>query len=162
MTDVVVDTNVWAMVDKTIADVDSIEELDCIEACQEWLKFFTTSDDRLIIDWMYKILSEYRQQIKQGGLAEQLLNQLESKPRDRLVESEIEFDEHGYAVLPDDITFEDGNDRKFIAVAIQSDPFAPIYNATDTDWEKEKPALIAYGLEIHELCPDYIQSKMKD
>lgn len=161
MTDVVVDTNVWAMVDKTIADVSTIEELDCIEACKNWLKLFTESDDRLAIDWMYKILAEYRGQIKKGGLAEQLLNRLEAQPRDRLVELEIEFDENGYAILPDDIEFHDRNDRKFIAVAIQFDPYAPIYNATDTDWAKEKPSLIEHGFTIHELCDDYIQSKLK-
>jgi len=162
VTDVVVDTNVWAMVDKTIADVDTIEELDCIEACQNWLKLFIESSDRLIIDQKYKILLEYRHNIKKGGLAVQRLNQLETQPRERLVERPVEFDDNGHAKLPEHITFHDPSDRKFLAVSIQFDPYAPIYNATETDWAKEKESLIEQGFTIHELCADYIQEKLKD
>ena len=161
MTDVVIDTNVWAMIDKTIADVNTAEELDCIKACQEWIKAFISGDDRLAVDTMYKILGEYRQNIKKGGLAEQYLNRLESQPRDRIKDKEIEFDVDGYAILPDDWVFHDPSDCKFIAVSISFDPYAPIYNATDTDWEKEKPSLQEKGLIIHELCPDYIEVRIK-
>lgn len=162
MTDIVVDTNVWAMVDKSIAEVTTVEELDCIEVCKDWLKSFIESEDRLIVDLSYQILLEYRQNIKRGGLAEQRLNQLETQPRERLYEVEIEFDNNGKAILPEDIEFHDPSDRKFVAVAIQSDPYAPIYNATDTDWAKEKDKLIAQGFTIHELCDDYIQAKLKE
>ena len=162
MTDVVVDTNVWVMVDKSVGDVNTIEELDCIEACKNWLSMFIESKDRLVVDQPYIILKEYRQNIKKGGLAEQRLNELETQPRNRLNEVQIELDKDGYAILPENLTIHDPNDRKFIAVAIQVDPYAPIYNATDTDWAKEKDALIEQGLTIHELCPDYIQATLKE
>ena len=93
-----------------------------------------------------------------GGFAEQELNKLETQSGKRFVGQQIEFDDHGHAILPPQIAFHDPTDRKFIALAMQFDPYAPIYNATDTDWTKEK--LAERGFAIYELCPDYIQSKL--
>ena len=160
MTDFVVDTNIWAMASKSAAEMTN-DELKCSEICIEWLKIFVSSDDRLIVDLTYRILTEYRANITKGSLAEQYLNQLQSRPLDRFVYMQVEFDDNDYAILPEHITFDDEDDRKFIAVAIQFDPYAPIYNATDTDWAEEKESLINQGFTIHELCEDYIQVKLK-
>ena len=72
----------------------------------------------------------------------------------------IEFDRDGHAIVPAEVMIEDESDRKFIAVAIASEPYAPIYNAADTDWAKERDQLVEHGLTIHELCPGYIQHMM--
>ncbi len=160
MSDIVVDTNVWVMVDRPIDEVNTAEEKNCIQACANWLQRFIDSEDRLIVDSLttYKIIAEYRNNVKKGGIAEGLLNQLTGRLFHRLVEIQIEFDDHGHAILPPWIAFHDPTDRKFIALAMQFNPYAPIYNATDTDWTKEK--LAERGFAIYELCPDYIQSKL--
>ena len=161
MADIVVDTNVWVMVDKPIGEVNTEEEKDCIIACADWLQQFIESEDRLVVDSFatYKVISEYRRNVKKGGVAESLLNQLTGRLFYRLVERQIEFDEDGYAILPVPITFDDPDDRKFIALAMTFNPYATIYNATDTDWAKEADRLAQQGFTLYELCPDYIQSR---
>ena len=73
---------------------------------------------------------------------------------------EIEYDGDGHALLPDPLSFHDPADRKFIALAISETPFAPIYNATDTDWEQDKAQLHAFGITVHELCQGYIDARI--
>ena len=164
MADIVVDTNVWVMVDKSIGEVDTEQEKDCIGACADWLQQFIQGEDQLAVDSFvtYRVLSEYRRNVKKGGIAESLLNQLTSHLFHRLVQVQIEFDVNGHAILPADIAFADPEDRKFIALAMQFHPYAPIYNATDTDWSEAVNRLAERGLTIYELCPDYIQLKRSE
>jgi hypothetical protein len=158
--DYVVDTNVWVMVDK-VQDIGqlSLTEIDCIDACRNWLRAFAENDDRLVVDASYRILREYRRAISQQGRARTLLDQFETQPRNRLLEIEITFDEDGYAVLPSVLLIHDEDDRKFVAVALGCTPRPPIINATDTDWTIDREMLDKGGIEIRELCPDYVQEK---
>ena len=162
MSEVVVDTNVWVLADRITSDKAGlpIHEADCIEACYRWLTDFVDSVDKLVVDYSYRIMREYRDNIQKGGLSEQLLNDLESVVLERIVYADIEFDSNHHARLPFPITFHDPNDRKFIAVAISRDPVAPIYNATETDWTKEKNRLRQNGILVNELCQDYIESRL--
>lgn len=165
MADYVVDTNVWVWVDKPLDDCQTVEELDCLDTCREWLQSFVHGDDKLAVDLSYEILREYRRDIEHyapNGLARQLLNILETKPRERkLIEVEIRFDDDGYAILPDTVIFNDPNDRKFIAVSIQFEPPLPIVNASDTDWRKDRQSLEANNIQVIELCPGYIELRIK-
>lgn len=161
---VVIDANVWGVVNRLrdIGNIESAIEIDCIQRCRDWLREFVNSENKLALDLSHTILTEYRDNVTdQGGLARQLLNNLQSNHLNRLEYVSIKFDENGDAILPDNITFHDRSDRKFIAVAIQFDPYAPIYNATDTDWAKEKTKLESMGLMIQELCLDYIILRLK-
>ena len=162
MTDIVVDANVWAMADRLIIEGLSKEEENCIKACRDWLERFVKSEDRLIVDGGYRIILEYRRNIRDGGFAEQELNKLETQWSKRFVGRQIELDDSGHAILPAPIIFDDPADRKFIAVAMSSIPYAPIYNATDTDWAEAMDRLAEQGFTIYELCQDYIQSKLTD
>lgn len=161
VTDYVVDTNVWVTVDKNLADVTTLAELDCIESCRAWLAQFQNHRDRLVVDLTYEILREYRQNIRSGGRAVQLFSQLETQPRERLVEVEIAFDEDGFARVPEALAIADKSDRKFISVALVHTPTPPIINATDTDWAKDQDLLARGGITVNELCPGYIHEKLK-
>lgn len=156
----VMDTNVLASIDK-IPPKDKIEK-DCIEACIEWFKLFRESDAtyKLAVDMGWKILNEYRGQVKKGGLAERYLNEMLAQPITRLKFVEIEYDENGNAILEDDF-MDDPSDRKFVAVALHFDPPTPIVNASDTDWEKSKEKLAKANIIVQELCPNYIKTKLK-
>ena len=162
MSELVVDTNVWVLADRitSISGDTPAVEADCIEACYRWIQQFAEGNDSLVVDRSYRIFREYRLNISIGGLSEQILNRLESIPLERLVFVDIEFDRDGYAIVPTEAMIEDESDRKFIAVAIASEPYAPIYNATETDWTEEKERLSLFGLIVHELCPDYIEQRM--
>jgi len=162
VSDIVIDTNVWVLADRitSISAETPALEADCIEACYRWIQQFIESDHKLVVDRSYRIFREYRNNISEGGLAEQELNRLESMPLERLVFVDVEFDRDGHAIVPADVMIEDESDRKFIAVAIASEPYAPIYNATETDWTEEQERLSQFGLNVHELCPDYIEQRM--
>jgi hypothetical protein len=156
----VVDTNVWVNMDKLSVETDA--ERACVQACQEWGAAFSqgTDNHRLAADYTWAIFNEYRRNIKPGGLAEQYLNRLLSQPITRLELVEIRFDENHHAILPENISINDPNDRKFIAVSLAFQPPAPIVNATDTDWAKEQTQLAAAGIPVKELCPDYLAEKI--
>lgn len=159
MAEYVVDTNVWVISDPIVADLTK-DEIDCIDICRKWLGEFINGDDKLVVDRSYKVIKEYRKRIRKGGRAEQWLNQLETKPRDRkLVELEIEFDAEGYAKVPTHCEIPDKDDRKWVALALAHNPTPPIVNATDTDWTQAKAMLDAAGLSVMELCLAYIQKK---
>ena len=160
MSYLVVDANVWIVADRLITQGLPIEEENCIKTCREWLEQFAGSEDRLLVDLGYRIILEYRNNIRSRGLAEQILNRLESESVTRLVGAQIDFDRDGYATLPMELESVDRSDRKFVAVALQHIPFAPIYVATDRGWTQGKDILTEYGLTIHLLCPDYIQIRI--
>lgn len=163
MADYVIDTNVWMQVDKSLSEISTLEELNCVEACLVWLRNFMGSDDRLAVDTAYAIFGEYRKNIKASRqIAYEWLNTLQRAPKTKMIEVEIEFDEAGDAILPDNSLIHDPNDRKLIAVALKFDPPLPIINATDTDWEKDKSKLSAAGIIVQELCLDYIQAKRRE
>ena len=160
MSDIVIDANVWAIADRQLTEGLPIEEEKCIRACRDWLEEFVAGADRLVVDWQYAIISEYRRNISSNGFSEQLLNKLESVSRTRFAGVTVEVDRDNHAILPHGFNLEDPSDRKYVAAAIAYYPHASIYNAADTDWTKERAQLSRYGLTIHELCPDYIAQLM--
>ena len=162
MSEVVVDTNVWVKVDEVVSDTESDEEKQCIISCQQWLEKFITGDDRLVVDHYdtHSILTEYRNNVRPGGVAENLLNELTGRLFHRLVLKTIQVGSDGYAILPSPFHLTHHKDRVFVAVAIQCNPYAIVHNATDSDWAKDREFLIEQGLTIHELCPDYIAQLM--
>jgi len=70
-------------------------------------------------------------------------------------------DQAGHAILPASLSFRDPADRKFTALALTCEPPAPIYNASDTDWAKERRRLAKQRIRIRELCPEYITEKIR-
>ena len=162
MNSIVIDTNVWAAAGKSIVDVETIEEADCIESCTDWIQRFLKSNSKVLVDAAGKVIDEYQRYIGQGRFPESKLSQLYSELWGKIEFKDIQFDDSGYAVLPQNIRFHDREDRKFVALALTTDPYAPIYNSMDTDWEKEKDQLAECGLTIIELCPNYIQARMSN
>lgn len=156
MSEVVVDTNIWVIADEQPAEVKSQAEKDCILACCDWLELFVRGDDCLVIDDYdtFQILTEYRNNIRSGGLAENILNKLSSSLFSRLVRKRIELDSDNFALVPSQFQQIHKNDRKFVAVAIQCEPFATIFHATDRGWITNRDLLEENSLPIKGLCPD--------
>jgi hypothetical protein len=157
MTEVyIIDTNVWVMAEKFIGDVTTQTELDCIQACKKWLKGFTESTAIILLDDQYKVLTEYRRYVREGTLSSVYLSRLEAQPRERLLEITIQFDEDGYAVVPDILLKFDNEDKKWVALALAYTPTPPIFNAVDTDWVQWQDTLRELGITVHELCKERI------
>ncbi len=70
MANIVIDANVWVMADRRLSDEVPPDERDCIQTCRKWLQDFAHGGDTLVVDWEYKILSEYRDNIQRDGFAE--------------------------------------------------------------------------------------------
>ena len=162
MNEIVVDTNVWASAGKPISEASSLVDIDCIESCADWINEFLDSDLKILVDLDGRVIEEYQTYILPGRYPESALNRLYTELWSKLEVKEIGFDESGHALLPEEISFHDLADRKFIALAITCIPFAPIHNSVDTDWAKEKTRLSEYGLVIRELCPDYIEARIQN
>lgn len=160
MNEIVVDTNVWASAGKPISEAVSIIEIDCIESCADWINEFLDSDLKILVDSHGLVIDEYQTFVIPGRYPESALNRLYTELWGRLEFKAIEFDAFGHALLPEGIDFHDLADRKFIALAITCNPYAPIYNSVDTDWAKEEAQLSDYGLVIRELCPNYIRARI--
>lgn len=157
MNNIVVDSNVWVNAGKLASEVETIEEIDCIEACIDWTNAFLSGDARILVDTEGKVFDEYWTYVSTGRFPGSSLFELYNNLWERFEPREIRFDKDGIAVLPETISFHDVDDRKFIALALSCTPYAPIFNAADGDWAKERDSLLEYGLTIHELCPDYIE-----
>ncbi len=161
MPDSVVDTNVWANVDKN-PDNLTATELKCVQRCFDWLRAFVDSTDHLVLDDMQRILREYRRNMPKDGVGFSWLRRLETAPREkRLIELAIEWDDtENCAKVPASLA-PLKNDRTFVAVALKHEPRPPIVASTDTDWTKAKKDLDALKIVVEELCPDYIQEKLE-
>ena len=88
----VVDTNVWVNIGKIPPASEA--EHQCVLACVAWGANFNrgTDDYKIAVDMTHKILNEYFINIKQGGLAEQYLRTLLTKPIIRIEFVEIPFE----------------------------------------------------------------------
>ncbi len=161
MDKIVVDTNVWVTAGKLAADVETIDELDCVEACIDWTQEFIDGDLRLLVDTDSKVVDEYMNHISKRRYPDSNLNELYTNIWEHIEPINIQFDESGYALLRLTVSFHDPADRKFVALALACDPYAPIYNAADTDWARERQNLEIHGLTVHELCPEYIKNRIK-
>lgn len=159
----VVDTNVWVMAGKLLAQFQTDEEIDCAEGCLDWLGSFISGSSFLVVDLDYRILGEYRANIRPKSQADLWLNALERKPREkRLIEVAIEWDSDGYALVPPELAIPDKNDRKFVAVALAHQPTPSIVNATDSDWSQNKTMLSTGSIPVQELCEGMINLKLAE
>ncbi len=165
MVDYIVDVNVIAHVNKLLSELEDEIEIACFEACRAWLRSFDMSGgDRIVLDNSFEIYNKYTEYANKntGGFARSWLNDLNRNLPQTTDWVSIEFDDHGYAILPESIPFNDPADRKFIAVTLAHPAHPSIINATDTDWAKQKALLQANGVEVVELCPDYIARKLPE
>jgi hypothetical protein len=106
-----------------------------------------------------RISANYFSKISRGGLAYAILTSLLTAPFGRIKFVPVTFDEYDHAVLPSGMVVPDEDDRIYAAAAYAAP--APILNATDTDWSQCQGNLAQFGIEVRELCPDYIADKTK-
>ena len=147
MGEIVVDTNVWAVADER----HERASLECAEACQDLLRTLR-SDQVLAVDDDYAVLREYRRNIDPSGFAAKLLNHLQQRgPLHFVALTQDEDDEifsPGGALESFDVS-----DRKFVLVALESQPRRPIFDAVDPDWSAHAEGLATLAIPVHELCP---------
>ena len=162
----IIDTNILIIAN----DYDHESGIECVESCIDFL--IKARGSIIAIDNMDRVLKEYRNYVSPSGkpnVGDEFMGWLwqnRSNP-DICLEVEIEeFDGHLNVLfngIPIDGSFDnfDKSDQKFIAIALNIDSPAAIVNASDTDWKKHEQQIRDIGIEVIELCPEYIQSKLK-
>lgn len=159
MTAFVVDTNVAIVAnggDTTHAD------LACQLSCTERLVSLV-DQGTVAIDDTGLILEEYRGHLSfsgQPGVGDAFFKhvfdfQYRGVKVLRVPVTPSDNEQRGFEELPRN-SF-DPSDRKFLAVAVVAE--AVVLNATDSDWEEQKPLMDRLGVEVDQLCPQYAQKQ---
>ena len=150
---VVVDTNVLVIANDPFHETGP----DCVEACVRELKR-TQAGRRLLLDWSWKILSEYRDGVTlggQGGVGTEFFKSAAAQTGVQVRHVHITpHPERGFSEFPDDPALEtfDKSDRKFVAVALASGEDPPILHATDRGWKRHRGPLVRHGVLARPLC----------
>lgn len=157
------DTNVLIAANgrKTHADLEC--QLSCIEAIE------STKSGITLLDNMGLILNEYSRYCNYKGepgvgdtffkyivdnqLVGSVCEVVEITPDSENNDSFTEFPNQ------DGLENFDPSDKKFVAVSVASGKSAPIYNATDSDWEISKLALEKNDIFILQLCPQHAKKQ---
>ncbi|MBE2209499.1 MAG: hypothetical protein IAE84_18065 [Saprospiraceae bacterium] len=157
---VIVDSNVPIVAN----DINTHADLACVESCIQKL-IEIQSSNRVILDISGFVLTEYQRHLShrgQPGLGDAFFKWLWDNQAQTSLCTQIDIsptDDSGttFDVFPDDpeLVGFDLSDRKFVALALASPEFAPIVNATDTDWSIFRIPLSAHGIQIDFLCPQH-------
>jgi hypothetical protein len=156
----IVDTNVWL----TAAGQHEAASLECQEACALFLYSLRDQHRRIVVDFDYAILKEYRRKLPESSEFRRLLNEMQKDPK-RLLWIEITpagSPEHArpgdwFAQIPCETAFEhfDPSDRKFLAVAFataQTGISSEIVNATESDWCEILSEMKSHQIPFNDLC----------
>lgn len=120
----------------------------------------------MVIDAGDEIFDEYRRQLKLQGqpdVGDRFMKWVHdnrwSLPDSQRVNITKSGDSYREFPRHDGLDHIDNSDRKFIAVANAHPDTPPILQATDSEWWGWKDALRDVGINVHFLCPKYIEAK---
>jgi len=163
----VIDTNVGVVANgRNCPQADVACRLACIEKLKECVEILNNKKQGyVIIDSGNEIFEEYKSYFNfsgQSGTGDMFFRVLDQRrfSTNNCEQVKINKDEiWGYEEFPHDEDLRDFDppDRKFVAVAIQSQNSPVILNATDSDWREYKKALNKY-VNIEELCPNCLRN----
>lgn len=163
-----IDTNVLLAASAHVADDDrdvTPPDPRDREKVYLWLDAFVRSDELWVLDGVGEIFKEYNK--KQSHQDYSLLALLEKQSRSQVVDVDVEFDQHGHAVLPahlGEIRW-DKSDKMFVAAGLQvvamGDP-VQIVNSADTDWYDVAHVLHAEGIGLIHLIDEWCRSKYRE
>ncbi|WP_339865086.1 hypothetical protein [Paremcibacter congregatus] len=137
----------------------------CVLACIKAIEH-VIENRGLVIDAGGEIFNEYLQQLSmsgQPGVGDSFMkwvhDNLWSLPEsDRVT---ITKNGESYDAFPDHAGLAnfDNSDRKFVAASNAHPAKPPILQATDSKWWGWKDSLVAVGITVHFLCPEYAKDK---
>ena len=142
--------------------------IQCVETCVTTL-IEIRDHHRLLVDEQGLILDEYRRHLSPSGqpgpgdaFFKWLWDNQGHLDHCRQVSiTPMRAGSRSFNEFPDDpdLARFDREDRKFVAVAVASEEWPPILNASDTDWWDHWAALKRHGVEIRFLCPELMKRK---
>ena len=156
----VVDTNVAIAANGHGTDADKKCRLVCVQELRSLV-----AQEIVAIDDRGRVLDEYKKHLSFSGMPgvgdmffkHVFNNQSQDKYVRRVAVTPTEDAERSFEELPKN-TF-DPSDRKFLAVAVAAE--AIVLNATDSDWDEQKPLMDELGVEVRQLCPRYASKRAR-
>ena len=157
MTVFVVDINVAIVANGGVTTHADIQcQLSCVEKLES-----VVEENTVAIDCTGLVMEEYQRHLSfsgQPGMGDAFFKhvfdfQYRGVSVARVPVTRSDDQQRGFEELPRN-TF-DPSDRKFLAVAVVAR--AVVLNATDSDWEEQKPLMDSLGVEVDQLCPQYAQ-----
>ena len=162
----VIDTNVGVVANgRGDTQADSACKLACVKKLRECVEILNEKrSGHVVIDSGDEVFEEYRSHFNfsgQPGTGDKFFQTLYERQysTDNCERVEINRDdEWGYLEFPHDEALNgfDPSDRKFVAIAMQSENSPVILNATDSDWHESKEALDKY-VRVEQLCPNCLR-----
>lgn len=160
MSEYIVDTNVWVA-----ASGNASCSAECMLNCLDFLEALKQTSASIVMDLDSQppgnsVLQELIKNLNEGDYSYDLFWR-HFYAHGLICHVKLNYDEEG-ASLPEGLTINqkdfngsvlpfEPNDRKWIALYLKH-PVNPIYNATDSDWEKAREDLTRHGIKIHQLC----------
>ena len=160
MTAFVVDTNVAVVANGRNVTADLRCQLTCVETLRS-----VAAGEVVAVDDQGEIMKEYRKRLNPSGepgvgdvfFKHVLDNQYGSNRVLRVRVTPSADQRRGFDELPRN-TF-DPSDRKFLAVAVVAG--ATVLNATDSDWRQHASLTRGLGVEVCQLCPQYVPTQAR-
>ena len=162
----VIDTNVGVVANgRNCPQADYACKLACIGKLKECVEILNNKKQgHVVVDSGNEIFEEYRSHFAfegQPGTGDMFFKVLHERRFSTVNCERVEInrdEEWGYEEFPHDEELRgfDFSDRKFIAVAIQSQNSPVILNATDSDWHENGKSLNKY-VQIEQLCSNCLR-----
>jgi hypothetical protein len=125
-----------------------------------WLEAFEISDEKIVLDWEWKIVAEYKGENRRHKLSEQdygLLVVLHKYSTNQFQGVELQWNEPDSASIHDPVLhdlIQDHADRKMVAAALAcggGEGGCDIVNSCDTDWYDWQGPLETSGVFVHQI-----------
>jgi hypothetical protein len=141
-------------------DATPVNESELRDIVLSWLREFQISGRRMILDFEWKIVAEYRGDNRRLKLTEQDYGMqvvLHKHSTGQLDYVQLTWDHNNDAVIPHaalQAIVHDTADRKMVAAVLAaggSSNGCNLINACDTDWYDWEEALVSAGIHVHQL-----------
>lgn len=144
-------------------DCTPVEERPLREKVLSWLNEFNTSERKIILDYEWRIVSEYRGETRRTKLTDQdygLQVVLHKHSKGQTEPVMLNWDKDNNAIIPVETLQEiihDAADRKMVAAVLHAGGAANgcnLVNACDTDWYDWEEPLRTAGVMVEQLIGD--------
>lgn len=130
-----------------------------------WLDQFSTSNSHLVLDGQGKIEKEYRNKLGFNDFGRQVV--IHKWSTNAVDQVNVSYDENGDGVLDEPLqtVVHDRADRKMVAAALGARFLygeCAITFAGDSDWHGWENDLVAAGLELEPLIPEWSRAKYQE
>ena len=166
----VVDTNVLIAASAVVADSPAVRDATPQDPqlrmqVWEWLSAFQHSSKRLVLDGQGVIGREYANKLGFNDFGRQVVMHKWSTCQVDQVDVLYDDDGNGFIDGPLQLIIHDPSDRKMVGAALEAIRVfgeTAIANASDTDWYVWEVELLAAGVAVEQILPEWSRAKYNE